>query len=196
MRQTLAALLAVALCTPGRADEGKKDPSKSNLPLRLKLVNKGETYKALEGVKKQLDDAKTTGRYPAAPSVNMALEITNTSTKEVEFWVGGDPVTLALELKGPGAVSAATQRFFTRIFIAPKPMKLAAGKTHTIPLTKLQYGFRGVASSAYWTEPGEYTLAASFNTTLKPAPEGAKPDAQGFARVTLKSEPVKIKVEK
>jgi len=196
MRQTLAALLAVAFCTAGRADEGKKDPSKSNLPLRLKLINKGESYKAPEGLKKQLDDAKTSKRYPPALAVNLVLEITNTSTKDVQFWFKGDPVTVGLDLKGPGAVSAAPPVAVTANFVIPQAMTLAAGKTYKIPVTRLQYGFRGISQFAYWTEPGEYTLTASYNTAIKPAPEGTKAEPDGFAPVNLKSEPVKIKVEK
>ena len=55
--------------------------------------------------------------------------------------------------------------------------------------------FRGVATQAYWTEPGEYTLGASYATALSPAPPGSKDAGQGFGRVTLTAAPVKIKVE-
>ena len=47
----------------------------------------------------------------------------------------------------------------------------------------------------YWTEPGEYKLSATFRTAIKPAPKGTK-EENGFGRVELKSEPVKITVEK
>jgi hypothetical protein len=59
----------------------------------------------------------------------------------------------------------------------------------------LQYGFRGVAQEAFWTEPGEYTLTASFTTALSPAPPGSKDAGKGFGTVSLNAEPIKIKVE-
>ena len=193
MRHTLSALLALSLCAAGRA----QDPSKSDLPLRLRLVNKGETYKAPADLKKVLADAKTSGNYPEALAVNLVLEVTNHSDKAVEFYVSGTPVTYDLQLKGPGAVSGRPRIAFPKIYILPRPVTLAPGKTHKIPITRLQYGLRNMAERAYWTEPGEYTLVARFNTSIKPAPKGAKVvDKNGFGRVTLVSEPLKIKVEK
>ena len=64
-------------------------------------------------------------------------------------------------------------------------MKLAAGKSHTIPISALSYGARGMGNYAYWTEPGEYTLTATFNTALKPAPKGSKEAEGGFGEVAV-----------
>jgi hypothetical protein len=52
--------------------------------------------------------------------------------------------------------------------------------------------------------PGEYTLSASYRTTIYPAPKGAPPlgkqqanaeEIMGGRAVTLTSAPVKIKVQ-
>jgi hypothetical protein len=48
---------------------------------------------------------------------------------------------------------------------------------------------------AYWTEPGEYTLAASLKSAVSPAPPGSTRADEGFGVVTLRSPPIKLKVE-
>src|SRR5262249_41734468 len=190
---TLSLLLAPAAL---RADEKPAD-----LPVKAKLVAKTTTYK-LDLGGKTADEYRTmikenlgTGKLPPAPTVEMTLELTNTSDKEVQIWSKGDPVSVNLELKGPGAESVTPRQAFSRIFHVPTPMALAPGKTLSVPVTSLPHGFRGIAQRAYWTEPGEYTLTASFATALSPAPTGTKADDKGFGRVTIRSEPVTIKVE-
>jgi len=79
---------------------------------------------------------------------------------------------------------------------AGKEIEIAAGKSHKIKITALQFGFRGVAKRAYWTEPGDYKLSASFVTAINPAPKGVKADEQGFGRVTITSPKIALKVEK
>ena len=71
----------------------------------------------------------------------------------------------------------------------------APGETHEIELKSLTYGFRGVEKRAFWTAPGEYTLAASLKTGVKPPPEGSQEGMDGFGIVTLKSEPIEFTVE-
>jgi hypothetical protein len=127
--------------------------------------------------------------------VDLVIEIKNTTDKDVQFWVSGDPVHVNLQLKGPGAVTVKPPIAFTREFRLPRPMTLKAGKSHSIPVAQLRYGHRGASEYAYWTEPGEYTLTATFNTGISPAPANVKPQADGFGRVILTSEPIKIKVE-
>jgi hypothetical protein len=62
------------------------------------------------------------------------------------------------------------------------------GKTMTIPVKRLLHGFRGVSSASYWTEPGDYTLRASYKTAV----EGL--DLKPGQNVVITSPPVKIKV--
>jgi hypothetical protein len=205
MRYLRAVLLAAFMAAPlvGRADDArdKDKPKEPVRPITLKLVAKKAAYPLdLNGMTEEqfrqaLKDAEKTGRYPKPPAVEMAVELANTSDKEVQFWVAGDPVQLTLSLKGPGAVTVTPRLAMTREFRVPRPMALAPGKTHTVAITSLQYGFRGVSQQAYWTQPGEYTLTAGLSTAISPVPPGLKADRGGFARVTLTSEPVKIKVE-
>jgi hypothetical protein len=195
----LAALAALALPLALGARDDKKDPSKSGLPLQLKVLAKKDAYKSeltSQELKKLVEMAEKTGKYPNPPEVDLVLQITNRSDKELSFWNRGDPVKIGFELKGPGAVPVKPMLAFTTDFRAPEATKLAPGKTYEIPVKSLRFGFRGASEMVFWTDPGEYTLTANYATALSPAPEGLTKDESGFARVTLVSEPVKIKVEK
>jgi hypothetical protein len=202
MRTYLTALaLVIAVSTLARADDKKDEPKPADLPVKATLVAKTTTYKldlagkTAEEYKKELKDAEKSGKVPPPPAVEMTLELKNTSDKDAQVWVGGDPVVIELNLQGKGAVSLKPRLAFTTIFIGPKPVKIEAGKTHSIPVTSLKYGFRGAAEMAYWTEPGEYKLTASIKTGISPAPKGTKDNGDGFGVVTLTTEPIKIKVE-
>jgi hypothetical protein len=191
-------VIAAALPLAARADE----PKPADLPLKAKLVAKKDTYKLdLDGksgeeFRKVLKDAEKSGKAPMPPAVDLVLEITNTSDQEVKFWVEGDANELQLDAKGPNAVTITPQKAFTADFRMPKVITLAPGKTHSIPITALQYGFRGTSKYTYWTEPGEYTLTASYKTAISPAPKGSKEADKGFGIVVLMTtEPIKVKVE-
>jgi hypothetical protein len=194
---TVSLLLAPLLL---RADE-KKDEKPADLPVKAKLVAKTTTYKLDLGGKTAdeyraaIKEGIATLQLPPAPAVELTLELTNTSDKDVQIWTRGDPVTVVLDLKGPGAETVTPRQAFTRIFHVPMPMTLAPGKTFSVPITSLSHGFRGIAQRSYWTSPGEYKLAASFSTGLNPAPADSKPDTNGFGRAAIRSEPITIKVE-
>src|SRR5262249_14056281 len=145
--------------------------------------------------RKALQNLDEPNKLPPLPKVDMALELTNTSDKDVQVWISGSPVTLTLDLKGPGAVKVTPRQFFPAIFILPKPITLAPGKSHTLPIASLSFGRRGVEYRAYWTDPGDYTLQASLTTGLNPAPKDVQPDKNGFGKTTITSEPIKIKVQ-
>jgi hypothetical protein len=192
----LLALSAPALAA--RADEPKKA---DDGPVTAKLVAKTTTYtldlgdKKADEFKQTLKDAEKGGKWPKPPEVSLSLELTNTTNKDVTVWVGGDATRLELDLKGPGAVSIAPNVPMTREFRGPKPVTIEAGKSTSIEIKSLSYGMRNGSKSAYWTEPGDYTLGASFTTGVSPAPKGSADAGDGFGKVTLTAEPIKIKVE-
>ncbi len=205
MRAILVGLLGLLTLLPvaGRADEKQKDekPKQTDLPIKAKLVAKKTTFtldlggKSADEFKKAVKDGEKAGKLPEPPAVDLVLEVTNTSDKEVEIWFKGDAVKHELELKGNGVLNAAPLLAFTTEFRVPEAMMLAPGKTHSTVLRSMKYGFRGVSQQAYWTETGDYTLTASFKTGLKPAPKDAKNVEDGLAKVTVTSEPIKLKVE-
>jgi hypothetical protein len=194
---TLSMVFApLALC----ADE-KKEEQPADLPVKAKLVAKTTTYKLDLGGKTAdefrafLKENLGTGKLPPAPAVEITLELTNTSDKDVQIWTRGDPVTVTLELKGPGADTVTPRQAFSRICHVPMPMTLAPGKTFSVPIMSLAHGFRGISQRTYWTAPGDYKLTANFNTGISPAPLGTKPDPNGFGKAVVRSEPIDIKVE-
>jgi hypothetical protein len=200
MTRVFLSTLMFAALPLATADEAK--PKGTDLPIKAKLIAKKTAHtldlggKTAEDYKKALKEGEKSGKLPPAPAVELELELTNTSAKDVAIYTTGDPVMVEFVLKGPGAVTLKPLLAVTREFRVPRSMTLAAGKTYSIKLNSLRAGFRGISELSYWTEPGEYTLSANFRTGINPAPEGTKADDKGFGEVTLKSEPVTIKVEK
>jgi hypothetical protein len=58
-------------------------------------------------------------------------------------------------------------------------------KVYSFPIAHLRDGHRGVGRNVYWTEPGEYTLTATYRLS----------DQDGGQGPLLTSRPVKLKVE-
>jgi hypothetical protein len=201
LRSGVTLLALLGLVGWGQAGEPKDKAAGKKAPVELRLTTKASPLKvevdaqSLENLRKALKAGEKSGSAPPAQAVEVTVELVNNSDKDVEVWVSGDPTRLDLDLKGEGAVSVVAQKFFTRVFMLPIPKKLAAGKSYTWTLKSLQYGKRNVEKRAYFTQGGEYTLTASFTTAINPAPEGTKADKNGFGRITLTSEPIKIKVE-
>jgi len=196
---TFGLVLLVAVAVQA-GDDGKDKPA-AKAPVTAKLVAKKTTFDLdLGGMtpaeyKKALQNLDEPNKLPPLPKVDMALELTNTSDKDVQVWISGSPVTLTLDLKGRGAVKVTPRQFFPAIFILPKPVSLAPRKSHVVPIGSLSYGRRGIEHRAYWTEAGDYTLQASLITGLNPPPKGVEPDKNGFGKATLTSEPIKIKIQ-
>jgi hypothetical protein len=209
MRRLLFLILVVSAlaATPlvASAQEEKATKAKSTPPgalVEARLIANKNTYAldrgglSAEDYVKQVQTGATGGPGLPAPKVDLTLELVNTSDKEVQVRVGGTVNVITLDLKGPGAETIAFKgRLQPRFLIAPKTVTLAPGKSATVPIQSLGFGLRGLTHAAYWTAPGAYTLTASYQTTLNPAPEGAKAGADGFGAVTLSSAPTKIQVE-
>lgn len=199
MRLTILALAVALTAAAGRADD--KKPAG---PVQVTITGKAKYALQTGGLtpaeyKKRVDAAANAkefgGRPPAAPAVELAVEVKNTSDKPVQVWVKGDPVVLELTAKGPGAVNLTPLLAFTQEFRLPTAVEVGPGKTHTIPVKSLVSGFRGASRYSYWTEPGEYELTATFKTGVSPAPPGSQPGEEGFGMVELKSAPFKVTVE-
>jgi hypothetical protein len=189
----LSAPAIVFALAPLASAEDKKPAG----PVTLTLVAKTDKYKfdgggkTPEEFKNELEriakdqSAKKATRPPMPPAVDLVLVLTNTSKEEVTIFVGGDANVYTFELTGgAGTVTLDSARAFTADFRLPKPLTLAAGKTHEIPVKQLSDGLRGLARNVYWTGPGDYKLSARFTLSDKNGGKGAE----------LKSEPVKITV--
>lgn len=172
------------------AQDRPKVMNKTDPDLAFKIVAKTDTYKAPKdwgGGK--LKEKIAADAFPKPPAVDLELQITNKSKADKRIRVDSDAGRLELDLKGPGAVSAAARRMFTMEFRAGKVVTIKAGETHTIPWKQLSYGHRGVEYSAYWTEPGEYTLGAKLLLPLDVDDYGKS------EKLELVAKPIKLKVE-
>ena len=121
---------------------------------------------------------------PRPPEIDLELQIKNTGRQDVTIYLGGNPNFYTLELKGPSVIDVKPRLAFPAIYRLPRAVTLAPGKTHDIPVKALSDGPK-LSRWIYWSEPGEYTIAATYQLS---GPKGEKDDA-------LTSEPVKIKVE-
>jgi hypothetical protein len=178
---------------------GKSDPP--GVPVQARLESRKPSYNldlgemTAEQFRKQVKDADTSGAYPPAPAVDLVLTLHNSGDREVDIRVGGTTTIVTLDLQGPGALNVPLKRQITsKIVIAPRVVTLKPGQSEAVPITSLSYGFKG-SHRAYWTEPGEYTLSASYRTAMSPAPKGSTDAGNGFGTVTLTSAPIKLKVK-
>jgi hypothetical protein len=192
IRHFWVVLLALTTTTNLWAQGKKPRPEADKSPLEAKLVAKTDTYTIPAGQqgkefaeKVSAPDAR---ELPEPPTVDFVLELKNPTDAPIAIMVGSDAGSLDLEIKGPGAVSVAGRKIFTREFRLGKKVEIAAGKTYEIPIKKLQFGFRGVAQQAYWTEPGDYKIVASLRW-----PDAA--DDSGRKQVGATSAPITVKVE-
>lgn len=183
---------------PAPAAKGKTDPS--GVPIEAVLTSKQASYtldlggKTADEVRKDIE-ALERPPYPPAPTVDLSLELRNTGDKDVLIRMNGTTNVIDLDLKGPDALSVLLKgRITNKLIVAPKTVTLGPGKSQTIPITSLSYGFKG-SHNAYWLTPGKYTLTASYKTTVSPAPAAAQAADEGFGAVTITSAPLTITVE-
>jgi hypothetical protein len=157
-------------------------------PLKAELVAEKDTYELTPAASgKEFADklraAEKQGQMPAAPpKVKLTLRLTNTGDAPVTIQVGGDGSRVDLSLQGPGAVSISPPLAMTMEFRMGRPVKTEPGKSYDIPITSLASGMRSIGKFSYWTEPGDYTLKATYHCPV------------GEAQVSVSSEPVKLKV--
>jgi hypothetical protein len=206
MSRTLLRFLAVApvfaIALPAQGQENKEKKSQATGPVEARLIANKDSYTldlgglTVDEYGKKVQDAAATGvNAPPPPKVSLTLELVNTGTQDVQLRVFGTVNVVTLQLTGPGAAGVTRKGPQPRFLIAPKIVTLAPGKSVQVPITSLAYGLRGLTHGAYWTAPGEYRLTASYQTALKPAPEGARDAGDGFGAVTLTTAPVKLTVK-
>ncbi len=181
---------------PKPPDRGKTDPP--GVPMEAVLTSKQASYtldlggKTADEVRKRME----AGDYPPAPTVDLSLELRNIGDKDVLIRMNGTTNVIDLDLQGPAALSVPLKgRITNHVIVAPMTVTLERGKSQTIPITSLSFGFKG-SHNAYWLAPGKYTLTASYKTTVSPAPAAAQAADEGFGAVTITSvRPLTIAVE-
>jgi hypothetical protein len=171
--QVLLPFAAMLLLTADQVATGddKKEPpqQKPADPIRVELVAKKTTY--------LLDrQGMTADKYREAikegkispPVIDLSLEITNTTKEDIDITVAGASPRLKLELKGQEGNEKRTikrpRNPTVRIILKP-------GQTHSLPITRLAgYSNAITDDQLFWTAPGEYTLAAAFETNIREPP--------------------------
>jgi hypothetical protein len=148
------------------------------------VLNPAQAGAAFRNQLEQLKSGKVKGRLPQPPAVELTFRITNTTEKPVTLEIGGDNSQMDLQLDGSGAVTVDNNVAMTMEFRLGTPVTIAAGKTYDLKITSLAFGFRGISKYAYWTEPGDYHLTASYTSDTS--------EKKG----TLTSAPVTIKITK
>lgn len=177
------------------ADDKKDKPAG---PIVLKVVSKKDKYvfdgggKTPKEYKAHLEDvaAKIAAGKEIAPprplTVDLVLQLENTSKEKQTVYVGGDPNVYTFDLSGgAGVVNMNNPVAFTADFRLPRAVVIEPGKTYDIPVKAFADGNRGFSRLVFWTGPGEYTLAAKYTLA----------DKDGGKTAELKSEPIKIKVD-
>jgi hypothetical protein len=130
--------------------------------------------------------AANRGRAPAPSAVDLTLRFTNNTAAPITIPFGGDDSTLHLKLAGEGAVNISNNVPMTMEFRSGKTVTLKPGDSHELKITALAGGARGISEYSYYTEPGAYTLTATFRFST--------PNSDQLT--VLSSEPLKFKVTK
>jgi len=188
MTRSLLAACGFALLAGGATAAEKES-------LELKLAGKTNTYawpyaKSQKDFEASLNDLKAKKRmgekiiWPAPPTVDQVLRITNTGKEKVTIYVGGDPNVIALTVKGPGVIAIEPSYSSTTELRLPQPVALEPGKSHDIAVKWLADGFRTSARYIYPVAPGEYTLSATYQLST----------AEGGKGPLLKSDEVKFSI--
>jgi uncharacterized protein (TIGR03067 family) len=201
----LIAAIAIVIAAHGEGRVPKQQPEEKSktdppgVPLEARLIAKQDTYVLNLGGKTQEEFRKLLKEpLPPAPAVGLELQFRNCGGKDLTFLVGGfaPDIPLLLKLDGPGAVNIALPAHHVRLRgMPPQQVTLAPGKTHTLAIKSLMTSrLNRDGTASYWTQPGDYTLIATYKTAVSPVPKGAKDNGKGFGPVTVTSAPVKLKV--
>jgi hypothetical protein len=209
-KRTLAvcvALLVLSIPARGRAEEStvgdRPSTTPKNLPIELKVVNRAADEYELNTsgdrvpkYQERIRLGESNGWLLAASQVDMELVITNTGPRPLQIWVGGDGTELGLELRGNGAMRAEDRsNSLGGPAAPPEVVSIAPGKSHSVPLTSLNFGPRDRVKRAYITETGVYRLSATLRTAVSPAPKGSVPvKGTKFGEVQLHSAPITFRV--
>lgn len=146
--------------------------------------------------RKRIEAETDSDKLPAAPQVDLVLELKNISKENAMIWPKGEISYPDLTVKGPGVVqpdhlksiSGASSGSSIQPTIAP-------GKSYRLSIDSLNPN--GGTPWFYWSEPGEYTITATYTvyTGLPEFPfsDDKKPIGNP-KKYEVTTPPVKVKV--
>jgi RNA polymerase sigma factor (sigma-70 family) len=197
---------------PEKEEIPPSTPPGSSLVLRL-VGKKTYTFDLKGETPEKFAERLRLKDRPAPPTVDLALEVTNTGKEKVSLRFGGARNQYRFFLEGPGVASAAPQVGPGAGPGAPIPAEdktLEPKQTLTLmkvsSLTSTSFGpprrpgrvqnFAIMAPIAtYWTKVGEYTLFAKYKVGVSPLPEGAADIGDGFGEVMLQTPKIRLQIE-
>lgn len=201
------ATLCAALCLlqgviPLRADEPakkKKDPPKP--PVEARLIARQARYvlpkeRHGEAFRKRIEEETDSDQLPAAPEVDLVLELKNVSQQDVMIWPRGAILYPDLTVEGPGvAQPESLQSVSGESSGSSVQPTIAPGKTHRLKIESLNPN--GGTPWFYWCEPGQYTITATYTvyTGLPPFPfpDDSKPKGKP-KQYEVTTPPIKVQV--
>lgn len=136
-------------------------------PVVAKLIVKQDTYVLPrtwqgESFGKRIQDEQDGERLPAAPKVNLVLELHNTGDEPVMIWPAGNVDEPALTVRGPGVVMPESLQSFSAASSTTTPQPVIwPGKRHQMTIESLNPGGFSL-DNVYWTKAGQYTIAATY----------------------------------
>jgi RNA polymerase sigma-70 factor (ECF subfamily) len=182
-------------------------------PLALRLVPKRTTYPLdFKGLSREeyCTSLRPGIECPSAPEVDLSLRVTNFGRQNLRLRMRGSANHYGWHLQGPGVVFVPQIRA-SAVGRRELPEEVTLNPSQTITLLDVSsltsWGALGgnagkpnvaafsASRTAYWTSPGEYTLAAEYKLWISPAPPGAVVDGDGFGAVTLRSPKIHLQVE-
>ncbi|MDF1744103.1 MAG: hypothetical protein P1V19_10420, partial [Gimesia sp.] len=170
-------------------------------PVEARLIVKQSKYVLPKGrygnaFRKQIEEETDSDKLPAAPKVNLVLELKNISQKDVMIFPRGSIIYPDLTVKGKGVVQPENLRSISGessgSSIQPT---IAPGKSYRLSISSLNPN--GGTAWYYWCEPGEYTITATYTvyTGLPPFPFPEKTKPKGKPqKYTVTTPPIKVKV--
>jgi hypothetical protein len=104
----------------------------------------------------------------AAPAIDLVLELKNNTKSEMRVRITGATPRLTLKLKGKGKV-VTVEKTLPRPKVPVTYATLKPGEKYEMPITRLVGNPKSVTSEEehFWTEPGEYTLEATYRTLVQ-----------------------------
>ena len=203
IRCCLSACLILTLATQSAlADKQTNQQAQpAAAPVEARLVVKQSKYvlpKDRHGAafRKRIVEETDGGKLPAAPAIDLVLELKNISQQDVMIWPRGAITYPDLQLKGPGVVEPENlQSFLGSSSGTSVQPTIAPGKTYRLQIESLNP--QGGTPWLYWSEPGEYSIAATYTvyTGLPPfpGPPGKEQDAKP-EKFEVTTPPVTVRV--
>jgi len=146
--------------------------------------------------RKQIEEETDSAKLPAAPKIDLVLELKNISKEDVMIFPGGSIIYPDLTVKGKGVVEPENlQTLSGESRGGSNQPTIAPGKSYRLSIKSLNPN--GGTSWYYWCEPGDYTITATYTvyTGLPPFPFPDNTEPKGKPKkYTVTTVPIRVKV--